>query len=225
MNSDDLIQAMISYYSARAPWHDKYMNWTGMAALEELLAPIITWIEPLVQGRDLLEVACGTGNWTQVLSRRARSVLATDVADSALDIARRKCRDLDNVTFLVADAYKLRGLDVSFDAAIAIDWWSHIPKMSIPVFLESLRSNLKERANVIFIDIGYQECFARETIRFDEDGNRISRRTLPNGLEFDVVKNFPTEVELKAMLDDFGEDIVYREHGELKRWMVFCRLK
>jgi demethylmenaquinone methyltransferase/2-methoxy-6-polyprenyl-1,4-benzoquinol methylase len=220
MNADNLIHEMISYYSARAPSHDEYMNWTGEAAMEELLAPVIAWVEPLVLGRDVLEIACGTGNWTRALARRARSVVATDFIEPALHIARQKCFDLDNVTLLKADAFKLDDLEGSFGAAFAADWWSHIPKSMLPVFLEGLHSRLKSGANVVFIDMLYRDHFAREPAWFDDDCNRISRRTLPDGREFDVVKNFPTEDELRTVLTDYSRDVVYREHEELKRWMV-----
>ena len=34
-----------------------------------------------------LEIACGTGNWTQVLGKRAGNVLTTDINELMLDIA------------------------------------------------------------------------------------------------------------------------------------------
>ena len=66
------------YYDRRAPWHDKYMGYLGNGPMEELLSPIIRSIEPYITDRTVLEIACGTGNWTQVLAKRARTVLALD---------------------------------------------------------------------------------------------------------------------------------------------------
>ena len=51
----------------------------------------------------VLEVACAEGHFTQMLARRAGVVVAADVSPIALERARRRCRDHDNVSFLQLD--------------------------------------------------------------------------------------------------------------------------
>ncbi|HKK20034.1 MAG TPA: hypothetical protein VJ983_01065, partial [candidate division Zixibacteria bacterium] len=63
--SDDLIEQMNRYYEARAPWHDQYMSYTSNEQLESALKPIVELLNPIIRGTRVLEVACGTGNWTQ----------------------------------------------------------------------------------------------------------------------------------------------------------------
>jgi len=220
---EDPIEEMIRYYRARAPWHDEYMSYRSNAEMEKLLAPIIEWVEPYIVDRDVLEIACGTGNWTQVLARRARSVLAIDVADTMIEIACAKPYQNDKVTFKVTDAYTLEGMEDTFTAAFAAGWFSHIPKSRIASFFKQLHARLKPGAHVVFVGIMWRDHPDLTVYRSDEEGNLYSRRILPDGREFDVIKNYPTFDEFQVYLKNTGEDIIYREHQELLRWMLAYR--
>jgi len=222
---DTTIGEITAYYRERAPWHDEYMNYDSNAAMEELLGPIIRTLENYVTGKRVLEIACGTGNWTQVLSRRAQAVYATDVNKTVLDIARGKDYKNDNVVFEKADAYDLGSIDGTYEAALAADWWSHMPRSVIPSFLESLNTRLIPAAPVIIIDMLNREEFEKIPYRLDDEGNRINRRTLPHGKEFEVIRNFPDRVELFAALADYATNIKYFLFDNLKRWMVIYRAR
>ena len=84
-NSDDFIKEMNAYYDSRAEWHDDYMSYESNAKMEGQLAPIISLIEKYILNKDVLEIACGTGNWTQVLARRAKSMQSLTVMPLARD--------------------------------------------------------------------------------------------------------------------------------------------
>jgi demethylmenaquinone methyltransferase/2-methoxy-6-polyprenyl-1,4-benzoquinol methylase len=215
---DELVRRMNEYYAGRAPLHDAYMGYKDNTSMEELLGPIIRWFEAHVEGADVLEVACGTGNWTQVLARRARSVTATDVNRSVLDLAEGKSYASDRVSFKVADAYALEGLDRSFTAAFAADWWSHIPKSRIPVFLGAVCGKLLPGSRVIIVDMLPTRNLTYLGTHRDEEGNLIHPRKLSSGETYEVVKNFPTEQELAACVKGFGRDMVYLNHDGLRRW-------
>ena len=219
----DIIPQMNQYYDLRAPWHDSYMSYTSNAEMELLLAPIIQRFERHITG-DVLEIACGTGNWTQVLAKRARSVTATDINQSVLDIAQEKTYE-GRVEFRRVDAYNLDQLPGMFDVAFAGDWLSHVPKREVPVFIGSLHRKLRPAARVIFLDMMPNEWFDAETVFHDEDGNRVSERTVPTGEIFHVVKNFPTEDELRAALAPFADDIEYAVNEPLKRWLLMYTAK
>jgi ubiquinone/menaquinone biosynthesis C-methylase UbiE len=142
MKPKQLIGEMNEYYARRAPLHDGYMGYRNNETMEDLLGPIIRWFDEYLRDKVVLEVACGTGNWTQVLAKRAQSVVATDVNASVIEIARTKPYPKSNVVLRVADAYDLGGLCGQFDAAFAADWWSHIPKAWIRPFLDGLLAKL-----------------------------------------------------------------------------------
>lgn len=220
MKSDDLVQQMNEYYSRRAPWHDTYMGYRDSPSMEALLGPIVRWFESYLVGADVLELACGTGNWTQVLARRARSVTATDVNESVLDLARRKPYASDRVRFELGDAYSLDRLSGTYNVAFAADWWSHIPRSRIPLFLNTLCERLAPGSRVIMIDMLPAEDLTFLGTYRDKEGNRINFRKLPSGEEFEVVKNFPTEQELVSSVEGFGGKVEYRIHDRLRRWML-----
>jgi SAM-dependent methyltransferase len=217
----DPIEEMNRYYQARAPWHDEYMGYVSNTHTEALLTPIVRDIEGDVAGRDLLEVACGTGNWTQVLAHRAHRVLATDVSEAMLEIARAKEYSGGQVTFAVADAYALDGVaEGEFSAAFAADWWSHVPHSRLGSFLSVLHGKLRGGSRVVFLDMLESHAPEFGHYRVDSEGNRIYRRRLPDGREFDVIKNFPTERQLRATVASVATDIEVRKYPELARWTL-----
>ena len=220
MREPDLVEEMERYYRDRVPYHDEYMGYEGNEAMEALLAPIVAHVGPDIAGRDVLEVACGTGNWTQVLSKRARSVVATDLIEGYLDVARAKPYARDNVTFSRADAYHLEGVGGPFDAAFCADWWSHMPRSRIGTFLRALHAHLSPGARAVAIDMMRTEHFDSLLLHRDGEGNEVQRRTLPSGEAYLVVKNFPTEAQLRADLAPYAASVRFTEHRPLRRWLV-----
>ncbi len=220
-----LVRRMNTYYDRRAPLHDIYMGYRGIAKTEDLLRPIIRWVQSYVAGRNVLEVACGTGNWTQVLSGRAAHVTATDASPESIKIARAKPYPAGNVEFKVADAYGLGRLGGRFEAAFAADWWSHIPRGMIGAFLESLSSRLMPGSGVAIVDMLPTQNLTLLGSRHDADGNFIHLRKLPGGEEYEVVKNFPAEDELRAAVAPVADDVDYRLHKSLGRWMLGFTMK
>jgi SAM-dependent methyltransferase len=220
MPDRDIVTEMNEYYRARAPWHDDYLSYTDNAGMEAILAPVISFVEPFVTGRDVLEIACGTGNWTQVLARRARSVLATDINESMLAIARSKPYAGCPVSFLREDAYRLATVGSGFTAAFGADWWSHVPASKLRPFLTVLHSRLRPGSPVVFVGMLPRDHPDLKPYRQDEEGNLICRRRLPDGREFDVLKNFPSRQDVLSTLDGLGSEPVYFEHEELRRWAV-----
>lgn len=220
MPTSNLIKEMNMYYKDRTPYHDIYMSYTDNYNMEKLLAPIIKKIEPYISNEDILEIACGTGNWTQVLSKRVRSVVATDLHDTYLAEAKKKEYKHNNVIFKVADAYELNGIDKKFSVAFAADWWSHIPKSKIRNFIETLHSKLLPNSKVIFIDMLPNPELDKMFSHIDEEGNVIQRRELPNGKTYQVVKNFPAKEELLDCLEHYATEIDYYEDKNLLRWIL-----
>src|SRR5882672_2555906 len=98
-----LIEAsMVNYYAERAAEYERiYLKPERQVDLRQLRG----FIERTFAGADVFEVACGTGYWTEILARSAASVVATDINEEVLTIARSKPTERQNTTFRRADAY------------------------------------------------------------------------------------------------------------------------
>ena len=193
------------YYARRAGEYEKIYTKPERQAD---LASLRTWLREQLTGHAVLEVACGTGYWTQAICASAESIVATDINGQVLDIARHKTYTRDKVEFRIADAYTPGGLSGDFTAGFAGFWWSHVPKQRILSFLDCFHSKLRRNALVVFLDNNYVEGSSTPIARRDRDGNTYQTRKLENGAEFEVLKNFPTEAELKECVSGLAANIV-----------------
>ena len=60
----------------------------------------------------------------------------------------------------------------------------------------------------MFLDNNYVEGSSTPIARRDSDGNTFQKRTLEDGAEFEVLKNFPTGTELCASVNGTADDEV-----------------
>ena len=188
---------LIDYYRRRAGEYEaiyaKPERQADLLLLKKKIAGIL-------KGARVLEVACGTGYWTKVISGAAEAVAATDVAEEPMRIAQSKEYARSNVRFSVSDAYKLDENLGSFNAAFAGFWWSHVPRQRAAEFLRSLHARLEPGSRVLLLDNLYVEGNSTPVVETDADGNTYQLRDLANGSRFRVMKNFPSKEELRALL-------------------------
>ena len=154
--------------------------------------------------RRVLEIACGTGYWTQFLAREAKTIVAVDANPETLEVAAEKSWAPGRVDFRLDDAYSLAQELGAFDAAFAGFWWSHIPAGDRSRFLQSLDQRLIAGARVVLLDNLFVEGSSSPVSHRDEEGNTYQRRRLSDGSEHVVLKNFPTESELNADVSGYG---------------------
>ena len=65
---------------------------------------------------ELIELGCGTGFYTKVLAVNASHIMATDLSDEMLAVARTQLKDLQNVTVAKADCEATAFPDGEFDS-------------------------------------------------------------------------------------------------------------
>ncbi|HUQ29170.1 MAG TPA: methyltransferase domain-containing protein [Usitatibacter sp.] len=181
------------YYSKRAAEYEQiYQKPERQHELEWLRGRI----PDLLARRTVLEVACGTGYWTQFIARKAGLVHACDINDSVLEIAADKPIPKDRVHFFKADAIALEGVPAGCDAAFAGFWWSHVKKSGIDQFVANLSKRLEPGARVVILDNQFAEGSSTPISRRDAEGNTYQLRHLANGEQHEVLKNFPSPAEL-----------------------------
>lgn len=196
-----------TYYADRAAeYEDVYRK----PERQESIAWLNSRLRQAFAGRTVLEVACGTGFWTQTLAEVAARVVATDINREVLEIAEQKPLPPGKVTFLEDDAFSLRSIpSQEFSGGFSGFWWSHIPKAQIAPFLEAFHAKLQPGAKVMFADNCYVEGSNHPISRTDEDGNTYQERTLANGTCYEVLKNFPARQELEDAVALYAEAIDY----------------
>jgi demethylmenaquinone methyltransferase/2-methoxy-6-polyprenyl-1,4-benzoquinol methylase len=197
---------MISYYARRAAEYERIYR---KPERQGELRRIERNVSEAFPGLDVLEVACGTGYWTQFAARAARSILATDINDETLEIARRKDYGGCRVEFVNSDAYALDEAAGPFSGGLAAFWWSHIPKAALAQFLRVFHSKLEDGAPVLMLDNCYAEGSSTPVSRTDAEGNTYQMRVLADGSRHEVLKNFCTESEFAATIDGLGTDLEF----------------
>ena len=183
------------YYAKRASEYERIYDKAGR---QDELEWMRGRIPALFGERTVLEVACGTGYWTQFIAKAANKVYACDINDSVLEIAREKPIPRDKVEFFKADAVTLEGVPAGCDAAFAGFWWSHVKKSGIEHFVANLATRLEPGSLVGILENLYVEGSSTAISRRDAEGNTYQKRKVLTGEEYEVLKNFPTAEELRA---------------------------
>jgi len=203
-----------TYYAARAPYYDDVYE---KPERREDIAFLREHVPAALAGRTVLEVACGTGYWTQFIAPAAGAMTATDATAEPLALARAR-PGVQAVRFELADAYDLPASLGRFDAAYAGLWLSHVPIGRRGEFLASLHRLLLPGARVVFLDNSEVQCIELPIAERDAEGNTWQHRKLRDGSIHRVLKNFPAPGELEAMIAGIGER---PEHRELQNFWLF----
>ncbi len=214
-----LIADVVWYYAERAHIYNRTAGFLDAEA-EKLREPIKARDRDFFRGRNVLEIACGTGYWTAVIAETAASVTGIDINARMIKQACKRCICFPNVQFRIADAYTLANVPAGFDSAAGFWWWSHMPRAAVRTFLTALHSKLAPGATVRFVDHLPYPGFNRRT---SESGDTLEERKLPLGRKIYIVKNFPTQQEVRDALADYGEGVTYTARDSENSWEVTYR--
>jgi ubiquinone/menaquinone biosynthesis C-methylase UbiE len=217
---------MKEYYRRRAKGYDEelYQTRADLARQEELQS-IADVSREALKARRVLDVACGTGYWTEIVSETARSIVGADIAKEMLEIARGKQFKCP-VSFCRADVFNLPFKNVSFNGGMADFWFSHIPREKIESFLEDFHCLLESGSLVLVADNVYIAGIGGEFVKKEGDVNTYKRRKLGDGSEHLVLKNYFSSGELTEIfarhVRGFGRKNVF--YGKYY-WYLFYELK
>ena len=195
---------LAAYYQRRAPNYDEvYAKPERQGDLRQLEAVLPT----LFSGRDVLEVAAGTGYWTGLIAATATTVTATDYNSEPLAIALSRDYPRRNVRVQQADAFALDRLQGTFTASFVGFWWSHIPHLDTDRFLRGLCIRLQPGSVVAIVDNRYVEGSSHPITHTDAGGNTYQHRTLADGSRHRVLKNFPADSHLRTAVAPYATQI------------------
>jgi ubiquinone/menaquinone biosynthesis C-methylase UbiE len=207
------------YYRERATIYDEFYQ---VNRRKDDLAEVKAWLTERVQGLAILEVAAGTGYWTEVAAPVAKAITATDYNSETLAIAAQRCLG-PHVTLIAADAYRLPEFASPFDVGMAMLWWSHVEKQRREEFLNHFISRLRPGSLILMIDQFYMKGLSNPISRTDKWDNQYTVRTLPNGAKYEIVKNYPSDQELHNSFSEICEDILVTRLGEF--WTLSARVR
>lgn len=203
-----LIQDQIEYYRGRAPEYDRSSTPPGdpLDAHGAILEQALHRFAP--RGK-LLELACGTGNWTRRLRGTDCVITALDSSPEMIELHRRKLRD-PRIHYITTNLFEWIP-ETQFDVVMFTFWLSHVPIWRFEQFWDLVASCLAPGGRVWFADeTPLGDWRGQEFI--DKD-RQIVRRTLLNGREHRAVKVFWDPRELEDRLSTLGWDITVTSTG------------
>lgn len=145
---------MAGYYAKRAQEYERIYH---KPERQDDLRRLREYVDHAFKNARVFEVACGTGYWTEIIARSAASVVAADINEEVLAIARSKRIDAGKAEFRKEDAFDLPVLGREFTGGFAGFWWSHIAKADLRRFLSGFQRCLSPGARVVFLDNVYVE--------------------------------------------------------------------
>jgi SAM-dependent methyltransferase len=203
-------EALRRYYDERANvYDDLYLrrdpDWRkDLEALADEIAKALS-------GRSVLEVACGTGFWTEIAAKTATRVLAVDSSEKMLELARKRKKRNANVEYVQGDAYSLEEISGKFDAGLANFWFSHVPKSRITEFLLNFHNRLERPAIVFMADNRYMPGIGGQLITKLGIEDTFKLREGSDGSKHEVLKNYYDRVTLEQLFSSKASNLKIHE--------------
>ncbi len=198
MDNQDNNDNMEQYYRRRAPEYEQIYYRDNPVRRGELKDEAQRLAE-LVRGKKVLELACGTGYWTEIMSQSAASITASDLAPEMLVEAQKKEFGCP-VSFVQANMFEQPFGKSCYDIVAVGFWFSHQPKQEYDAYFDAIEKPLRPGGRIWMIDNNpAAEGGLPITCHVDEQGNNYKERSLSNGDTYRVLKNYFERADLEAI--------------------------
>jgi trans-aconitate methyltransferase len=198
MNTD-----LISYYKDRAKEYEKIYS---KPERQDDLKRTAAILQETFAHKKLMEIACGTGYWTEKVAHTAASIFATDINEAVLEIARQKAYPNSNVTFGLADIFQYQP-EHQYEGLFGGFIWSHILLQDLHRFVQTINGFVASKGMVVLMDNRFVEGSNLPITETDLHSNTFQSRQLEDGTTHLVLKNFPTEDFLREQLKDVATNV------------------
>jgi demethylmenaquinone methyltransferase/2-methoxy-6-polyprenyl-1,4-benzoquinol methylase len=186
----------IQYYRARAGEYDE-----STASFADVFAPAKSMLKELGRFDQILELACGTGFWTETLLSMGNTVTAVDAAAEMLEIARKRLGE-GRITYQQADLFHWEPAQ-EYDLVFFANWLSHVPPESLDDFLSKVRRSVRAGGQIAIVDQYAPSNDDKSAAKADI----YATRPLSDGREFTIVKAFYDLAELEKKLEGLGFEV------------------
>ena len=205
---DSLLAEQAAYYRARAVEYDDWWRRVGRydrgaeatARWHAEVAEVERALDSAALTGEVLELACGTGWWTERLARSATRLTCVDASPETVEVNRARLHDagLPEPQYEVADLFAWAAKR-TYDAVFFSFWLSHVPPARFASFWASIAAALKPGGRAFFIDSLPEETSTAHAHRMpNPDG--VQERRLNDGRTFRIVKLFHDPGELTDRL-------------------------
>ena len=228
LDHQTLLQEQIAYYQARAGEYDEWFFRQGRYDRgAENNAHWFAEVQSVRQALDafqptghVLEIACGTGLWTEQLAQHADHITALDAAPEVLAINQARVQSA-NVTYVQTDIFAWQPPQQraqQYDAVFFSFWLSHVPPERFADFWHMVAAALKPGGRVFFVDSRYD--LTSSAIDHHREGAAATTtvRRLNDGREFRIVKFFYQPAVLMAQLQSLNWRV---EVQETERYFIY----
>ena len=210
MSVEQLLEEQIRYYRERAPEYDEWFFRRGR--YDRGPEQTRFWFEEVDEVRRaldaagpagrVLELACGTGLWTERLATHAAQLTAVDSSPEAIELNRRRVGSA-SVEYQLANLFEWHP-DARYDFVFFGFWLSHVPPSRFIPFWHVVRRCLAPGGRVFFVDSRHHPAATSHDQELADPAAVRSRRRLNDGREFDIVKIFYKPEELGSQLSTLG---------------------
>jgi ubiquinone/menaquinone biosynthesis C-methylase UbiE len=215
--SDD----MVKYYRDRAREYEQIYEWRDPRRQEEQ-DRLGEELKQAFRGRNVLDIGCGTGYWTERISEAAERITGIDINETVLEIARSKTYGCPT-EFRQMDGYGMEFPPCTFTGALASFWLSHVRLEDVDSWIEHMHGVLAPGAQVFIVDNTYIEGVGGRLVTKEGDPNTYKLRTLNDGSQHLIVKNYFTAEELLELFSRHTDGVTAGDvfHGRCFWWISY----
>jgi len=210
---DALLDEQLRYYRARAGEYDdwwqrrgRYDRGAGLNAafradarvVEDALCRYLDATRPA----RALELACGTGLFTQLIAPRVGHLTAIDASPEVLALNRARMRGAA-VDYVEQDLFAWRPV-ARYDFVFMSFWLSHVPMIRFDAFWTAVAAALDDGGVAYIIDSAHEPTSTARDHAVPSRESGVVQRRLDDGREFQVVKVFWEPDTLAAQLAPLG---------------------
>lgn len=213
---DELIQVGTDYGS-----EDEVLSYDRkMATIRNIPkeAEIMRQLINIQPGDEILEIGCGTGEFSIELSKHCKQVTALDISQKMLDFAEKKAksRKRENVRFVNAGFLTFDSGDEEYDAVVTQLVLHHLPDFWKFIALKNISSMLKSGGKFFLKDV----VFSSETPDFDSYFSQLFR-TMPPETDDKIIEEMKLHIKeeystfdwtMKGLIEQAGFRIEEHTH-------------
>jgi SAM-dependent methyltransferase len=209
--SDAVLREQRLYYSLRAGEYDDAYRLTGQpdrgpasnASWHEEMERLQRSFDRVVLHGDVVELAAGTGVWTERLVGRASSLTVLDGSGEMLEVNRARLGSAaGDVSYAVVDLFEWRPV-LTWDSCVFGFWLCKVPDDRINRFLDTVADALRPDGVVCCVDK------AADT----EPSTELETRTLDDGRQFTIIDHPRPPSRLVEVFATAGMDVEVETFG------------